>query len=142
MEIRNCPQCGQLYTYSGHRLCPSCYQKEAEVFELVEQYLHDHPGANLEAVAQGTGIAKEVILDFIRRGRLVTLSTEGLLRCEICGRGIDHGRICDDCAVKLRGGKLSPAGPGIKDRSKGVLVRSDNKMHIADLLEKRGRLRR
>ena len=112
------------------------------MFELVEQYLRDHPGANLEAVAEGTGIAKELILDFIRRGRLVTLNTEGLLRCEICGRPIDHGRICDDCAAKLRGGKPGLAGSGRQDRSRDFSVRSDNRMHIADLLEKRGRFRR
>lgn len=140
MEVRNCPNCGNIYVYAGQRLCPSCFQKEEALFEQVDQYLREHPGANLKTVAEGTGIAKEIILDFIRRGRLVTLNAEGMLRCEICGHPIDQGRICSDCAGQLRKGLLS------KDRSKwqdkSISKRSDERMHIADMLQKKGRRRR
>jgi hypothetical protein len=121
-------------------LCPSCFKEEEALFEQVDKYLRDHPGANLEAVAEGTGIAKEIILDFIRRGRLVTLETAGLLRCDICARPIDQGRICNDCAAQFKEGltrkKALPA------RSDAISKRSDERMHIADLLQKRGRIRR
>lgn len=140
MQVRNCPGCGKIYVYTGQRLCPSCFKEEEALFEQVDKYLRDHPGANLEAVAEGTGIAKEIILDFIRRGRLVTLETAGLLRCEICARPIDQGRICNDCAAQFKEGltrkKALPA------RSDAISKRSDERMHIADLLQKRGRIRR
>lgn len=132
MEVRNCPSCGKIYIYTGQRFCPVCMQKEETLFEQVEGYLHDHPGANLEAVAKGTGIAKEIILDFIRRGRLVTLTAEGMLRCEICGRPIDQGRICNDCADELKGGLANKMKSQAAQPSE-TLRRSEERMHIADL---------
>lgn len=141
MEVRNCPSCGKIYVYQGQRLCPSCFEEEEALFAQVDSYLRDHPGANLEAVADGTGIAKEIILDFIRRGRLVTLTAEGLLRCEICGRPIDQGRICTECAEGLKTG-LGRRTQADRRQDSTAFVRSEERMHIADLLQKRGRRRR
>ena len=140
MEVRNCPQCGKIYVYTGQRLCPNCFEEEETLFQQVDKYLREHPGANLEAVAEGTNIAKETILDFIRRGRLVALKAEGLLRCEICGQPIDQGRICKDCARKLKQGltKKTTVDPVLD----GSLGRSEDRMHIAELLQKKGKRRR
>ena len=139
MEVRNCPRCGKIYVYTGQRLCPSCFEEEETLFRQVETYLREHPGANLEAVAEGTKIAKEIILDFIRRGRLVTLKADGLLRCEICGRPIDQGRICDNCAGELKQGLMKKAAV---DRTSDNSRRSEDRMHIADLLQRKGSKRR
>jgi flagellar operon protein (TIGR03826 family) len=139
MEVRNCSRCGKIYVYVGQRLCPHCFEEEEALFQRVEKYLREHPGANLEAVAEGTNIAKEIILDFIRRGRLITLKAEGLLRCEICGRPIDQGRICQDCAGELKQGlQKKVADPAVDDNREY----SDERMHIADLLQRKGNRRR
>lgn len=137
MEVRNCPRCGKIFVYTGLKLCPSCQRAEEELFETVQTYLRNHPGANLEEVAEGTGIDKEIILDFIRSGRLVALKVEGLLRCEICGRPIDQGRICKECAGELKKGlvkkkeKEEPA-PRTEQRSW-----RDHRLHIADLVKEK-----
>ncbi|BCV25532.1 MerR family transcriptional regulator [Gelria sp. Kuro-4] len=131
MEVRNCPRCGKMFAYSGFKLCPACRREEENLFAQVESYLRTHPGANLEAVAEGTGIDKEIILDFIRNGRLVTLKAEGLLRCEICGRPIDQGRICRQCAGQLKKGLVQerkPAAPAPAEEGR------DHRLHIADLV--------
>lgn len=139
VEVRNCSRCGKIYVYTGQRLCPSCFEEEEALFQQVDKYLREHPGANLEAVAEGTNIAKEIILDFIRRGRLVALKAEGLLRCEICGQPIDQGRICSDCAGELKRG-LTKKAP--LERTDGSLRRGEERMHIADLLQRKGSKRR
>lgn len=138
MEVRNCPRCGKIFVYTGFNLCPACRREEEELFERVEAFLRSHPGANLEAVAEGTGIAKEIILDFIRSGRLVTaLKTEGLLRCEICGRPIDQGRICKECAGRLKQGLVKEKTPQAPlERKEGATWR-EHRLHIADLVKEK-----
>lgn len=138
MAVRNCSRCGKIFVYVGNRLCPKCLQQEEDLFDRVDEYLKKYPGANLELVSEGTGISKEIILDFIRRGRLVTLKAEGLLRCEICGKKIDQGRICGDCAEQLTRGFTQR--PSFSADNKNVKENQD-RMHIADMLRKRGRNR-
>lgn len=136
VEVRNCSRCGKVFVYTGNRQCPSCYREEEALFQQVDKYLREHPGANLEMVAGGTNIPKETILEFIRRGRLVTLKAEGLLRCEICGRQVDKGRICSDCARELTQGLAKKAMPPTIGSSG---MRRGDRMHIADLLQKKGK---
>lgn len=135
MEVRNCPRCGKIFVYTGVNLCPACRREEEELFRQVRSFLHSHPGANLEEVAQGTGIDKGLILEFIRRGRLLPLKGEGELRCEICGRPIEQGRICRECAGELTQGlvKAKPASPPQREDS----LRGEHRMHVADLVARK-----
>ncbi|MDK2883205.1 MAG: hypothetical protein PWP58_1541 [Bacillota bacterium] len=138
MEVRNCPRCGKVFVYTGFNLCPACRREEEELFDRVEAFLRSHPGANLEEVAEGTGIAKEIILDFIRSGRLVTtLKSEGALRCEICGRPIDQGRICKECAGQLKQGLVRERAQQAPFQRKEGASRREHRLHIADLLREK-----
>lgn len=139
MEVRNCPRCGKVFVYTGRRFCLDCFREQEEQFRQVEMYLRSHPGANLQTVADGTGVAKEVILEFIRSGRLVTLKAEGLLRCEICGRPIDRGRICEACATQMKSGlghgrvRFEPGG----GQEPSATFARDHRVHILDMLKKK-----
>lgn len=107
MEIRNCPQCGKVFAYIRRNLCPECMQKEEESFQVIRDYIRNHPGSTVLSVAENTGVKEDVILRFLREGRLesgTVLLAESSLRCEMCGSSISSGKLCEKCANKLRKG--------------------------------------
>ncbi len=107
MEIRNCPQCGKVFAYIRRNLCPDCMQKEEELFQVIRDYICNHPGSTVLSVAENTGIKEEIILRFLREGRLESSSVllaDSQLTCEMCGRSISSGKLCEKCANKLRKG--------------------------------------
>lgn len=138
-SVRNCARCGRVFVFRGREICPDCVAEEEEQFERVRLFLRDSPGASLAEVEEATGVPADVILSFLRQGRL--LASDGLkgnLRCERCGAPIDEGHLCSRCSEELarevgrfrepEAGKSSPAA---QDFRKG-------KMYVADIV-KRGR---
>ena len=77
----------------------SCFQKEEALFEQVDQYLREHPGANLKTVAEGQDSQRDYFRFYSTRSAC-NFKCEGMLRCEICGHL--HHRICSDCAGQLK----------------------------------------
>lgn len=106
MDLRNCPECGRVFTYIRTNMCPSCQQKEEEEFKTVRSYLSKHPGVDVLTVSEETGIDENKIIKFIRNGRLSSgLNTERLkIECEVCGALISSGRYCQKCIEKLTSG--------------------------------------
>jgi len=102
-KLRNCLRCGKLFMYTGQRICRDCLRKENEQFDLVKDYIHQNPEANIMQVSKDTGVPIARITEFLREGRLHLAERSGNLsiECEICGARISHGRLCDKCARKL-----------------------------------------
>ena len=102
-ELRNCPQCGRVFSYLGRNLCPRCLDKEEDEFKLVRHYIRENPGATITETAEGTGVAEQTILRFVRDGRLVSqgLRSSVVLECDRCGRSITEGRYCVSCQQEL-----------------------------------------
>jgi len=116
-DLKNCPKCGKLYVYTGRFLCPACIAAEEEEFQKIKEYLLEHRGANVLEVAQATGIEEEVIIKFIKKGRI---QSEGLtivdrLTCEKCGREIENGKFCPDCLEKMQK-ELQQVGRRMQDK--------------------------
>lgn len=70
MQPRNCRRCGRLFLSAGPVVCPGCLAAEEEEFDRVRSYLLEHPGANLDQVARGTGLSPATVLRYLQQGRL------------------------------------------------------------------------
>jgi flagellar operon protein (TIGR03826 family) len=103
MNLINCQECGKVFASAGSKVCSDCRQSEEEKFQLVKDYLWDHPNSTVPAVSEATGVEEKTIIKFIKEDRL---QSEGLdidysLECKICGVKIESGIYCDSCRNKL-----------------------------------------
>ncbi|MFW6267384.1 MAG: flagellar protein [Halanaerobium sp.] len=103
MELINCKECGKLFSSSGQKVCPDCRQGEEEKFEIVKEYLWEHPNSTVKKVSEDTGVEEELIIKFMREDRL---AAEGLLvdyklKCKRCGTEIKTGLFCESCRTKM-----------------------------------------
>lgn len=103
MEVKACKRCGTLFQYvTGKSICPNCKKKEEEQFELVKDYLREHPGSIIRDISEGTGASIPLIESFLKQGRLeVSADSPITLLCEKCGAKIKSGRYCPQCTHSI-----------------------------------------
>lgn len=104
MKVKNCPQCGSLFIDVGFRVCERCLKYENEQFEIVKEYLQKNAGVTVEQISEATGVSRQLILQFIKAGRLsgsITKLAGPQVRCERCDKPILEGRICAQCQSEL-----------------------------------------
>ena len=134
-DIRNCIKCGRIFQYDGfNKKCERCRRDEEEDFKKVKEYLYDNPGATITEVSEETGVEEDLILKYLRQGRL-EISSEGgslVLDCERCGRAIRTGKFCDQCAEEMARELKGAFKPKEKDKQTVV-----NKMFISDMRKRR-----
>lgn len=137
MELRNCPVCGRVFNYVGKNMCPECVRSEDRDFDAVSDYLYRHPNATVAQVHEGTGVREELILRFLRDGRLLVSdgATVGLY-CESCGAPIRTGRLCERCANTLtRSVERLTTTP--REETPAERPSERERLHIADLVHDR-----
>ena len=100
MALKNCLQCGKVFSSDVSELCPECKKKEEDDYDLVYKYLEENPRSTADKVSEETGVDKDLILKFLRQGRLKTveISPESLPKCISCGQPIESGKLCPKCA--------------------------------------------
>ena len=105
-SLENCPNCGALFVRTKFRdVCDACYKEEEAQFEKVYQFIRKTKNrtATLTEVVEGTGVEEELVLKFIKTGRLRTAHYPNLgYPCEKCGTIIKTGRLCGNCADSIR----------------------------------------
>lgn len=106
MEVRNCKGCGKLYNYySGPPLCPVCIQALDLKFEVVKEYVYDHPRVGIQEVSEELDVPISQIKQWIRDERLAFAEDSMIgLECEGCGITIKTGRFCKNCKDKMAKG--------------------------------------
>ena len=82
-------------------MCPECAELMDTYFITVKNYLYDHPDSNLFETAKATGVPENIVLGFLREGRLSVSGMGNFLECEKCGAPIPSGRYCLDCQAQL-----------------------------------------
>ncbi len=100
-ELRNCPKCGKVYVRVNRNLCPDCIQEEEEKFEEVRHYLKKNPGATIEQIAKEFEVEENVVVRWLREGRIEDARIELKLTCQMCGKPIHIGTLCSKCAEAL-----------------------------------------
>lgn len=126
MSIKNCPKCKKIFSpVGGSLICRECMKLEEEEFEKVRNYLRDNRGADINRVAEETGVSTKKILKYLREGRLeVSEGMAEFLKCEKCGISIRSGKYCRACSEKVSKNLSSVLISKDDNKSEGV------KMHI------------
>ncbi|WAA12030.1 TIGR03826 family flagellar region protein [Fervidibacillus halotolerans] len=106
MKLENCSRCGRVFVKTSIRdVCDVCYQEEEAAFEKVNNFLkkRENRTASMAQVIEATGVEEELILKFIRKGRIRLIHFPNLsYPCEKCGAPIQKGKLCEKCQKELR----------------------------------------
>ena len=105
-DVVNCPSCGKLMAKSKFRdVCQECWKEEEKIYETVYQFIRkrENRAATIRQVIEATSVDEELLLKFIRTGRLKTTQFPNLgYPCDKCGSIIRTGNLCEKCMKKLR----------------------------------------
>lgn len=105
-ELANCPVCDTLFVQTQFRsVCDKCHKEEEKKYEAVYAFLRkrENRKALLDEVVEGTGVSKDLILKFIRNGRIQLSSFPNLgYPCEKCGTLIRNDRLCGSCGNDIK----------------------------------------
>ncbi|MCL2168533.1 MAG: MerR family transcriptional regulator [Defluviitaleaceae bacterium] len=113
VEMAKCAKCKKLFPRFSLPICDSCEKEEETIFDLVKEYLRDHPKTTVGEVSEATGVSTKKILGYLREGRIEIHEGAGLA-CGHCGTGIRSGQLCKDCfenAAKKINNMVNPGMP-------------------------------
>ena len=137
MDLKNCSECGRVFADDGvHDLCERCRDSEKEKYKKVKEFLWDNPNSSVNKVHQETGVEKELIIKFVKDGRLISdgLNLDYQVHCERCGKTIESGKYCEQCKQILVDGFHS--GKNKKKKSKKKKKDSSKEMYIKDRINR------
>lgn len=108
MNIVKCKICREPFNSYGGQVCPVCLEQLDKDFFTVRDYIYDHPReASVDQIAEATGIKEKHIVYLLEEGRLSVkgdiagVNLGGGLKCQVCGRGINSGTLCESCKGAL-----------------------------------------
>ena len=102
MSIATCKRCGRLFQKVTVDICPECVRKEEATFEEIKHFLRLHESATVEEVVEALGVDEELVVKFLRDGRLIA-SKKMTYPCAECGKPIQTGKYCPDCLKNMLG---------------------------------------
>jgi hypothetical protein len=121
----NCKKCNRLFSsVDGATLCSRCNESADEGFSVVREYIYDNPSSSIKEVSSNTGIESELILRWIREGRIVLSEHANISFCERCDVPTDGGRFCGKCIRELSDGlKKGITADEIEKKGAGMHIR-------------------
>lgn len=106
MELINCPDCGEIFVKNKFRdICEKCWKAEQAAYDTVSKYMRkrENRAATMLQVVEATGVPEELILKFIKTGKLQVTNFPNLgYPCDKCGTIIREGRLCGSCAGEIK----------------------------------------
>lgn len=105
-ELSNCPKCNAIFVKNQFKdICDACYKEEERLYETVYKFIRkrENRTATMQQVIDATGVEEELILKFIKTGRLKLTQFPNLgYPCTKCGKTIREGKLCESCTGQLR----------------------------------------
>ncbi|PYZ92781.1 hypothetical protein CR194_14100 [Salipaludibacillus keqinensis] len=104
-DLANCPNCDKLFVKALRSVCDGCAREVEEKYQQVYTFIRKRGNrqATMDEVHEGTGVEKDLIIRFIREGRLHLSQFPNLTYpCEKCGNQIREGRICAGCRGEIQ----------------------------------------
>jgi flagellar protein len=91
------------------------------MYAIVRDYLYEHQGENAIQVSENTNVPRNVIMTFLRQGKIsLAENARHLLHpCKLCGAMIEYGEICHECKVSKMSKILYPDSPSVKKKMSG-----------------------
>ena len=135
-DVINCPSCGNLMVRNKFRdVCENCWKEEEKQFDIVYKFIRirENRVATIPQVIEGTSVDEDLLLKFIKTGRLKITQFPNLgYPCDSCGTIIRTGKLCDSCASKLREAleiheKEEDRKEELRKREKGTYLSGGNK---------------
>ena len=128
MNVKNCKKCGNIFMFDGFDICQKCRRIREEEFQLVKNYLREHPKATIIEVEAETKVSVDSIEQFLREGRLeISKDSPIFLKCLRCGENnISSGKYCNKCLLELKEELNSVAGNIYEDISTATQREIDN----------------
>lgn len=118
-DVRQCHYCRKLYGYRGSKLCPECIENMEKAEKDIRDYLRQNPGSEVATIAQDTDYDEKLILYLLKEGILTVdrgAATGSGLRCNMCGKPINSGQMCEECKASL-GQSLNAASKSMQQKS-------------------------
>ncbi len=126
--VSQCKKCARLYQSFGNApYCPTCMDDLEKSFDLVKEYIYEHPLANVVEISRETGVPEKEIFYFLKEGRLSVSENNGMLLCESCGRSIITGKYCESCKKQLERELSSTIASAMQKKSSSHGL---GKMHV------------
>ena len=97
--MSNCKKCKKMFLQVNDPICTDCKKAEEAIFDLVKEYLRDHPRSTVGEVSEATGVSAKKIFGYLREGR-IEIAEGGGLNCMQCGVPIKTGQLCQQCFTK------------------------------------------
>ena len=72
-DLVNCANCGKIMVANQFRdICEVCYKEEEKQFEIVYKYMRkrENRTATMEQIVEATDVREELLLKFIKSGRI------------------------------------------------------------------------
>lgn len=106
MNIKNCRNCGRIFNYvAGPFVCQVCREELEGKFQIVKEYVREHPGVTIPQVAEECDVDPAQIRQWLREERLQLAEDSPIyLNCDSCGTLIRCGRYCDKCKLETTRG--------------------------------------
>ncbi|MBP2241975.1 flagellar operon protein (TIGR03826 family) [Cytobacillus eiseniae] len=105
-QLSNCPNCNEIFLKTKFReICQNCWKEEEKAYETVYQFIRkrENRAATMDQVVNATNVDEELILKFIKSGRLKLTQFPNLgYPCDKCGHIIRTGKLCDSCTEILK----------------------------------------
>ena len=134
MDVRNCKHCNRLFQYQASKYCPSCVIELDQVFIKIREYIYDNPDSTVVEVSENTSISTEIIMEFLREGKLELKEATMLLECKSCGKSIKTGVMCKECLSRFETEMKKGLG---KAKDNADKLRDSEKMYSAEFFKKR-----
>lgn len=134
MDIRNCKNCNRIFNYQGSKYCPACVIELDQIFIKIREYIYENSGSTIAEVSENTGVETDIIMEFLREGKLELKEATMLLECKSCGRAIKTGVMCKECLSHFETEMKKGLG---KAKDNLDRFRDSDKMHSADYFKKR-----
>lgn len=104
LRVDHCPGCGKIYQINLRQLCADCLAAEDALIVSIERELRRDRKLTTEELAERVSERPEKLRSWIRKGRLKVYDYPNLTdECDLCGAPIRKGKLCQDCASRIRG---------------------------------------
>lgn len=108
--FENCTECGRVYAFLARGICADCLNARERLFQDVKTWLRRNPTATIETAAEATGVDIELILEWIRDGRIRRTPQAGDVRlAEVHAQEERRKRLQEDLSAATDA--VPPASP-------------------------------